>query len=429
MAVATIELVLTAFVVVMLISRVLSLKGRVPYTLVLVFVGLGIAALTTLPVLGSNVLLDELRGLASQMKSLYTSLVNGGLFVGLVVPPLIFEAMMNVSAADLRAVVRPTIALATAGVVVSTLVGGIVLWQVAGLSPVVSFLFAAIIAPTDAVTVLEVFRRINVPSRLSTLIQTEAAFNDATGIVAFSIVLSSLVLPKVSVLYAAAQFGYTIAGGVFVGIAVAYGASRLSATLEDSLAQITLTVAAVYGSYVVATALGVSGLISVAVVGLYFGNVTIRAKMGAEMKTSLLSFWQVAAFLGNSVAFLLIGFETNLVALSQSVFLILVAYLGITIARAASVYPILGIFNQIGYKIPFSWSNTAMLGGIRGALSIALAASLGAATVVSASDVQTISTMVLGVAFLSIVIQAPLMARYVKRRFATQLTLEGAPGT
>jgi Na+:H+ antiporter len=429
MAVATIELVLTAFVVVMLISRVLSLKARVPYTLVLVFVGLGIAALTTLPALGSNALLDEVRGAASQMKSLYTALVNGGLFVGLVVPPLIFEAMMNVSAADLRAVVRPTIVLATVGVVISTLVGGIVLWQIAGLSPVVSFLFAAIIAPTDAVTVLEVFRRINVPSKLSTLIQTEAAFNDATGIVAFSIVLSSIAIPKVSVLYAAGLFGYTIAGGALLGIAVAYGASRLSAALEDSLAQITLSVATVYGSYVLATALGVSGLISVAVVGLYFGNVTIRARMGTEMKTSLLSFWQVAAFLGNSVAFLLIGFETNLVALSQSAFLILIAYLGIVIARAASVYPILGIFNQIGYKIPFSWSNTAMLGGIRGALSIALAASLGAVTVVSSSDVQTISTMVLGVAFLSIVIQAPLMARYAKRRFATQLTLEGAPGT
>jgi NhaP-type Na+/H+ or K+/H+ antiporter len=107
--------------------------------------------------------------------------------------------------------------------------------------------------------------------------------------------------------------------------------------------------------------------------------------------------------------------------------LILIAYLAVTIARAASVYPILGISNQLGYKFPVTWSNTAMVGGVRGALSIALAASLGAYTVVSSADAQTITTMVLGVAFLSIVIQSPMMARYVRRRFATQQTLSGDP--
>jgi CPA1 family monovalent cation:H+ antiporter len=153
----------------------------------------------------------------------------------------------------------------------------------------------------------------------------------------------------------------------------------------------------------------------------------MRAAVGPEAKASLLSFWRIAAFLGNSVAFLLIGFETNLVVLSQSFLLILIAYSAVTIARAASVYPILGIFNQIGYKIPIRWSNTAMMGGVRGALSIALAASLGTYTVVSAADAQTITTMVLGVAFLSIVIQSPLMARYVRRMFTNQQTLEGEP--
>jgi monovalent cation:H+ antiporter, CPA1 family len=422
----SIELALTAFVLVMLVSQLLSLRARVPYTLVLVFVGIGITAVVSLPSLGSNIILDGLRNVATQMRTLYKGLVDGGLFVGLVVPPLIFEAMMHISTADLRAVIRPSIFLATAGVMIATVVGGIVLWQFAGLSPTISFLFAAIIAPTDAVTVLEVFRRVKVPSRLATLMDTEAAFNDATGIVVFSIVLSSLTLPRVPVLSTLLLFGYDIAGGAIVGFLVAYGARRASAAVEDSLAKITLSIAAVYGSYVFATGLGVSGLIAVAVVGLYFGNITMRAPMGPEVKTSILSFWQIAAFLGNSVAFLLIGFETNLIALSQSLFLILVAYLGVTIARAASVYPILGIFNQLGYRIPISWSNTAMIGGMRGALSIALAASLGAATVVSAADAQTITTMVLGVVFLSLVIQSPLMARYVRRRFAVQQTLEGA---
>ncbi|MDG6902135.1 MAG: hypothetical protein JRM80_09275, partial [Nitrososphaerota archaeon] len=75
------------------------------------------------------------------------------------------------------------------------------------------------------------------------------------------------------------------------------------------------------------------------------------------------------------------------------------------------------LFSQVGEKLPFSWSNVAVLGGFRGALSIALAASLGASSVVSQSDAQTITTMVLGVAFLSITIQAPLLSRYIRSRF------------
>jgi monovalent cation:H+ antiporter, CPA1 family len=423
MAVAGEELVLTAFIVLMLIAQLLSIKAKVPYTLILVFIGIGVTALVSLPSLGSNIISDGLRTTISQMGDLYTGLVQGGLFVGLVVPPLIFEAMMHIRSSDLRAVIGPSIILATIGVIIATLVGGVLLWQVARLSPTVSFLFAAIIAPTDVVTVLEVFRRTKVPPRLGALMDTEAAFNDATAIIVFSIVLSSIGLPRVPILSTISSFGLTTLGGAAIGFFVAYAAGRISAAVEDSLAGITLTIAAVYGSYVFATGLGLSGLIAVAVTGLYFGNVTMKATARQDARDSILTFWNVAAFVGNSVAFLLIGFETNLTALVQSAGLILAAYVGVTLARAASVYPILAIIGQVRNRIPISWSNTAMLGGIRGALSIALAASLGASTVVSASDVHTITTMVLGVAFLSIVIQAPLLASYVRKKFANQETL------
>lgn len=420
MAVATIELVLTGFVAVMLISQILSLKAKVPYTLILVFVGVGVTALSTLPSLGSNSVTNSVQDVILQMRSFYTGLVEGGLFVGLVVPPLIFEAMMHVRAPDLRAVIRPSVLLATAGVVIATIVGGITLWQLAGLSLAVSFLFAAIIAPTDVVTVLEVFRRTAVPSRLATLMNTEAAFNDATGIVIFTLVLSSVGLSRVPILPSLFLFGFTTLGGAAVGFLVAFAARRVSAAVEDKMAEVILTVSAVYGSYVFASGLGVSGLIAVAVVGLYFGNFTMRATMGQDIRDAVLNFWQIAAFVGNSVAFLLIGFETNLFSLSQSFFLILAGYLAVTVARAASVYPILALFSQVGEKIPISWSNIAMLGGVRGALSIALAASLTASTVVSDSDVNVITSMVLGVAFLSIAIQTPLLSRYMKRKFGNQ---------
>lgn len=426
MAVATVELVMTAFIALMLISQIVSIKFKVPYTVILVFVGIGIAAIATLPLAGSNIITNNLENIINQMRSFYTGFVGGGLFVGIVVPPLIFEAMMHIRAPDLRAVIRPAIILATAGVVIATVVAGLILWRISGLPIVVSLLFGAIIAPTDIVTVLEVTRRLSVPSRLNVLMNTEAAFNDATAIVVFSIVLSSISLPNLPLLPAFFNFIYSIAGGGLVGFGVAFLARRVHSVLDDRIAELVLTISAVYGSYVFATGIGASGLISVAVVGLYFGNVTMQSKVSPGTKDTIVTFWEVAAFVGNSVAFLLIGFEVNLFSFAASILFILSAYIAVTLARAASVYPILAIFNQVGEKLPISWSNVAMLGGVRGALSIALAASLSTSAILSVSDIHIITSMVLGVAFLSIVFQTQLLTQYVKRRMGNQETLDAS---
>jgi len=415
MAVATIELVLTIFLAVMLFSQIFSVKTKLPYTVILVFVGVGITAVSALPFLGSNVILNSITSVLQQMGTFYETLVGGGFFVGIVVPPLIFEAMMHIKAPDLRAVVRPAIVLATAGVVIATVVGGFVLFRISGLPLPISLLFSAIIAPTDAVTVLEIFRRTAVAPRLAALLDTEAAFNDATAIVIFSIVLSSITLSKISVFSAGFSFAYNIVGGALIGFGIALAARGISSKIDDKIAELILTISAVYGSYVFASGVGASGLIAVAIVGLYFGNVTIDKTVGPEARDTILTFWEVAAFVGNSVAFLLIGFETSLVAFSQSIYLIITAYIAVTLARAASVYPILAIFNQLGEKIPIRWSNIAMLAGVRGALSIALAASLTVSAVVSPDYIRTITSMVLGVAFISIVFQVPILSQYLER--------------
>lgn len=409
----SIELVVAAFLLVAFLAAVLSNKLKVPYTLVLVLAGIAITVIAYLFASqgGSD--------FASQLRSIYTQLLSGGgggLFVGLVVPPLIFEAMIHLRASDLRAVIKPSLALATIGVLVATSVGGLILWKVVGLSPYVSFLFAALIAPTDTVTVLEVFRRVKVPSKLSTLLDTEAAFNDATGIVIFTIILSTVGLQQFSVTQTVFNFGFTLGAGVLIGLAVAFLGEILSSLIEDRVAETILAIAVVYGSYALATGIGASGLIAVAVAGLYFGNYTMRSAMEPATREAVTSFWAVAAFLGNSVAFLIIGFQTNIITLSQSILLIIAAFAAVTIARAATVYPILGVFNKFGDKISVVWRNVAMLGGVKGALSIALAATITTSAVISIGDIQTIDTMVLGVAFISIVIQVPLLFRYVRKR-------------
>ena len=413
--VPSIELVVAAFLLLAFLAAVLSNKLKIPYTLILVLAGAVITVAATLLTMQGG----SFQNLISQLRSISAQLLQGGgggLFVGLVVPPLIFEAMIHLRASDLRAVIKPSLALATVGVLIATSVGGLILWKGLGLSPYVSFLFAALIAPTDAVTVLEVFRRVKVPSKLSTMLDTEAAFNDATGIVIFTIILSTIGLQKVTITQTLFSFGFTLGAGLLIGLAVAFIGELLSSLIEDKVAETILAIAVVYGSYALATGVGASGLIAVAAAGLYFGNFTMRSAMEPASKEAVTTFWQIAAFLGNSIAFLIIGFETNIITLSQSILIIVVAYAAVTIARAATVYPILAAFNKFGDKISRVWRNIAMLGGARGALSIALVATITTSAVISQGDINTINTMVLGVAFISIVFQVPLLFRYVSKK-------------
>ena len=415
---ASIELIIALFLLLAFLAALISMRLKTPYTLFLVVAGVLITVVVALLASKGSPIQGLMQGIISQTQSIYNQLIQGGqggLYVGLIVPPLIFAAMIHIRGSDLKSVIKPSLTLATIGVLVATLVTGLILWKVVDLSIYVSFLFAALIAPTDVVTVLEVFRHVKVPSKLSTLLDTEATFNDATAIIVFTIILSSIGMQKINVFSSLLSFGFTLGAGILIGLSIAFAGEVLSSLIEDRIAETILTIAVVYGAYAVAVGIGASGLIAVAVAGLYFGNYTIRTAMEPATREAVEIFWQIAAFIGNSIAFLLIGFQAGIVTFPQSIFIIIIAYAAVVVSRAATVYPILAFFRRISGKMTMAWSNIAMLGGVRGALSIALAATITASAVISTTDLHTINTMVFGVAFISIVVQVPLLFRYAKR--------------
>jgi len=415
-----VELIVTTFLAIIFLALLISTKAKIPYTIILVLFGVLIVFLSDKLFLGSGLLGSTIFAIRSDITGL-SSGQNGGLFVGLVVPPLIFEAMTHVSSDDLREVIRPSFVLATVGVVIATVVGGLLLWWIVGLPFFISFLFAAVISPTDTATVLELFRRLSVPSRLSALLDTEAAFNDATGIVIFTIILSTALSLRLPLFSSALNFTIIFGGGIAIGLVLALAAELLTSIMNDRLAEVILTIFVVYGSYVLASEVGASGLIAVTVVGLYFGNYTIKSAIRPANREAIRVVWEVAAFIGNSVAFLFIGLRTDVLRLYQSTELIGVAFIAIFVARASTVYPILTIFDRIrrkaGNGFPLSWRNVAMLGGVRGALSIALSASISGSGLVSSADSDIVTTMVLGVAFISILFQTSVLSRYIRRVF------------
>ena len=370
-----------------------------------------------------------------------------------IIPPLIFEAMMKVDYKQFKAIRISALLLATLGVVLATLIGGFLLVYIVRLPFLVAFAFAALISPTDAAIVIEIFKKVKVPRVLSTLMESEAAFNDATGAIAFSSIIalsvgsagytilgtssnsplylnsSSIGFPTTIISSSSSSAGYDhlsfiiqaehfiilFFGGAAVGLAIAAATHRLHTLMNDPLSETSLTIATVFGSVVLANSLGLSGLAAVAVAGLYFGNVTIKkeATMSKSVRTFAFNFWEMIAFLASSVAFLYLGISMNVVDIVNHFPLIALSLIAVLGARAATIYPILAATTRFAREnIPNTWKNVILVGGMRGAISVALVASI------PPSDFKSLlQTITFGVVLLSLIIQYIVLSRYVKRVF------------
>jgi CPA1 family monovalent cation:H+ antiporter len=368
--------------------------------------------------------------------------IDPKLIIDFVIPPLIFEAMMRVDYVEFKKIRISAMLLATAGVVIATLVGGYLLMYLAGLPFLVAFALSALLSPTDSVMVIDLFKKVKVPSLLANLMESEASFNDATGAIAFSSIIAlalgtgSAILGSSSSLNAEINtnenfglgshiisnllletelFVIEFFGGIAIGLAIAAAAHRLHKLMNDAFTEIALTVATVFGSTLLANSLGLSGLVAAAVAGLYFGNITIRKEtiVSAKVRTSAFSFWEIIAFFASSAAFLYIGINTNIVNIAHNIVLIAIAFSAILAARAVSSYGILTSTAKLTKEtIPMPWRHVAMLGGMRGAISVALAASLP-----ESEFKNTVLSITFGVVLCSMIIQYILLSRYVRKSF------------
>jgi CPA1 family monovalent cation:H+ antiporter len=369
------------------VGAILSDKLKASYTTIMITIGL---ALSFLRITG------ELSSIA----------FDKTVILGLVVPPLIFEAAMRTRFENFRAVQKTVISLAIFGVVISAFVSGFVLTALSGLPLAVALMFGVIVSPTDPVSVVNLLKRVRAPEKLTTILETEAYFNNATPVILYGIAASLSFSPVRDV----SMFAYTLGGGVIVGLAVSGVAELLHKLITEPLAETAFTIAVMYGSYVFAETLGMSGLIAVPIAGLYMGNRTMRTAMSEETRTTMTKFWEIVTFMATSFAFLLLGLKVDFSLLVSFFPLIVAAFLVILIARLVSVYPIVWFTQLLGERIPTSWTKVLAVAGLRGAVSVALALSLP-----EGKFKDAIVAMTFGVALLSLVVQAEILQAYLKR--------------
>ena len=369
------------------VGAILSDKLKASYTTVMITIGLALSFLRITGELGS-IAFDKT------------------VILGLVVPPLIFEAAMRTRFENFRAVQKTVISLAIFGVVISAFVSGFVLTALSGLPLAVALMFGVIVSPTDPVSVVNLLKRVQAPEKLTTILETEAYFNNATPVILYGIAASLSFSPVRDV----SMFAYTLGGGVIVGLSVSGVAELLHKLITEPLAETAFTIAVMYGSYVFAETLGMSGLIAVPIAGLYMGNRTMRTAMSEETRTTMTRFWEIVTFMATSFAFLLLGLKVDFSLLVSFFPLIVAAFLVILIARLVSVYPIVWFTQLLGERIPTSWTKVLAVAGLRGAVSVALALSLP-----EGKFKDAIVAMTFGVALLSLVVQAEILQAYLKR--------------
>ena len=406
-----VEYIIAIFLLITFISSFISAKIKIPYILVLLFLGISISVFHAL-----NPQFIGLKGFKIDPK----------IILYFVIPPLIFEAMMRIDYKEFKMVQAQVLVLAVVGTVFATLITGFVLYFLVHLNYAVAFGLAAIIAPTDAVIVIEVFKRLKVPKLLSTTMEAEASFNDAVVVIIFSSIIALFLVNggsispedslSIDLISNIENFGISFGGGILVGLAFSVVGHQLHKLVNNQLSETSLTMGIVFGSVVTATALGVSGLIAVAIAGLYFGNITTKQEQVISQKVRQFAgnFWEMVAFFANSIAFLYLGLSLDLAKIGQDLPLILLCFVSVLIGRAASAYPLLAITNRFAkFSFPRQWKNVVFIGGMRGALSVALVATLPEGELKS-----TLQTLTFGVILASLFIQYPILDKYVKRIFS-----------
>ena len=337
--------------------------------------------------------------------------LDPSLVLNLFLPILIFEAGINTDISRLRSTFKPIALLAGPGSVLASGIIAILLKFSLGLSWIPALLLGVVLANTDTVSMIAIFKEIPVPSRLSTIVEGETLFNDAAALVLFNLILKVYSTGSLTFLEGLQDLLFISIGGMVVGLILGYLSIPVFERLDDPLSSLLLTVAVALGTFQVGQSIGVSGAVAVVVAGLIFGNLGLSRTTSASARITLLSFWEYASFSVNTFIFVLIGVEINLITLWNTLPAIVLAVLAFQAGRILTVYPLLAGLRWIDRPIPLRWQHLLFLGNIKGSLSMALALSLP--TTLPGREV--LIALIYGCVLVSLVVQGSSLPWVVKR--------------
>lgn len=373
-----------ALTVIVAIS-VLTARLRIPYTVGLVIAGLIVGILPH----PQNIELTP------------------GLVLFLFLPPLLFDGGWSADTRELARNWAPIALLATVGVLIGIGLSYAFLVFGARLPAQTAIIFGAIVAATDPIAILSIFKTLRINPGLLAIVEGESLFNDGTSVVAFSALLAVFALGGGLQLSATlSDFALMTVGGVAVGVAIGYVARLIIRLIADQTMVVAFVTAAVaYGSYFIADDLGVSGIMAVIFAAIVIAASTSLGKLPTEERATLSGFWSVIAFLANSALFLLVGASIHIRDIISAWPDAMWGILAIVIGRPLMVRLLAPVSALLGRPLSVTWQNAITLAGMRGALSMALVLSLPD----DFPNKPLLVSMVFSVVLFTIVVQGSLL--------------------
>lgn len=376
----TVQIILSLFTLLFLsiFTHLAAPKMRVPYSVLLVAVGFLLIPLSKVPAF-----------------SYITSFqLTSEILFFIFLPILIFESAYSMNIRRISENIGAISALAIVGLLLSAFfVAFAGYWGLTAIgfeAPfIVVLLFGALISATDPVAILALFKDFGAPRRLALIFEGESLFNDATSLALFLIVLESVSAGfqgAASVLHGVFIFLSMLFGGTVFGFMMGGVFSKLLQFARHEHLQITLTMLAAHTTFLLAefishslTLMGkpihVSSILATVITSLVIGSYG-RFKIMPGVQAYMDRFWGYAAFVANSLVFILLGllFTTLSVSLLDILPALGVIIIVVMVARALSVYPVIGVMNAVRLEqpIPLSWQHLMAWGSLRGALAVTM---------------------------------------------------------
>ena len=361
------ELALLCILAAVTALLIIAQWARIPYPILLVLGGLGLALAPGIP----DVVLEP------------------ELVLLIILPPLLYAAAYFTPLRELRRNVAQISMLAVGLVLATAAVVAVVAHEALGFDWAPAFVLGAIVSPTDPIAATAIARRLGAPARIVAVVEGESLINDGTALVAYKFAVAAVVTGSFSALDAGADFVVTVIGGIAVGIAVGALIAAVRRRLDNPPVEVTIALLSAYFAYLPAEAIGVSGILAAVTVGIYMGRLTSTLTTPTT-RIQGHAVWEIVSFLLNSALFVLVGLQLPTVVDGlggfDSTTLIrdgaLVAGT-VILVRLAWVFPLAYLPSMLVRRLRErepgpSWRETLVIGwtGMRGAVSLAAALAL-----------------------------------------------------